>query len=140
MNHKSSLHASPAASMRAHALALLAPLPASAATGTPPSGQPTTSTYSQQDLLKNWAFSVCLATVSKDAATKADANATAGAYMEFGRQGVEAYDEMRKLVETFAARRYSGSTGAEFNTMKCIDLLHSVELEGLSVRLTRTTK
>jgi len=99
-----------------------------------------TQTYSQRDLLKNWAFSACLAAVSKDAATKADANAAAGAYLEFGRQGIEAYNELHKLVETYAARRYAGSTGAEYNTMKCIDLLHSAELDKLATKLSRSTR
>lgn len=99
-----------------------------------------TSTYSQRDLLKNWAFSACLAAVSKDAGTKADANATAGAYLEFGRQGIEAYNELHKLVETYAARRYEGSTGAEYNTMKCIDLLHSAELDRLATRLAGSAR
>lgn len=94
-----------------------------------------TSTYSQKDLLKNWALSACLATVTKDAATKADASATASAYLEFGRQGVEAYDELRKLVAAYAARRYAGSIAGEFNTMKCIDMLHSTELDKLTTRL-----
>jgi hypothetical protein len=96
-----------------------------------------TATYSQRDLLKNWAFSVCLAAISKDAAAKADANATAGAYLEFGRQGIEAYQALHELVDSFVARRYAGSTGAEYNTMKCIDLLHSIELDRLVARLER---
>ena len=126
--------------MKSIAFALLLSLPAAAATNAPPAGQPMTSTYSQRDLLKNWAFSACLAAVSKDAATKADANSTAGAYMEYGRQGVEAYDELRKLVDAYAARRYAGSTGSEFNTMKCIDLMHSSALDRLSTRLAQGTR
>jgi hypothetical protein len=122
------------------AIALLSGVATLAAAGQPASGQPITATYSQRDLLKNWAFSACLAAVSKDAGTKADANATAGAYLEFGQQGIEAYDELRKLVETYAARRYAGSTGAEYNTMKCIDLLHSAELDTLAARLARSPK
>lgn len=93
--------------------------------------------YSQRDLLKNWAFSVCLATVAKDADAKADANATASAYLEFGHQGIEAYDELRKLAQEYAARHYSGSISSEFNTMKCIDLFHSAELDRLAGRLAK---
>ena len=119
---------------------LLSALPAVAAASQPASGQPMTATYSQRDLLKNWAFSACLAAVSNDAGTKADANATAGAYLEFGRQGIEAYNELHKLVDAYAARRYAGSTGAEYNTMKCIDLLHSAELDRLATRLAGSAK
>lgn len=126
--------------LKGHALALLmAALPALAAAA-PAAPQPTTPTYSQQDLLKNWAFSFCLATVSKDAASRADAQAAAGAYLALGKQDVAAYDKLRKFVDAFAARRQAASTAAEPSTMKCIDLLRSAELDRLSVKLARATK
>ena len=96
-----------------------------------------TARYSEKDLLKNWALSVCLATVVEDAATKEDANATASAFMEYGRQDIEAYEQVRELVERFTARRYFGSIPSSFNTLKCIDLFHSKELDKLTGRLTR---
>lgn len=99
---------------------------------TPPSKASATSTYSQKTLLKNWALSVCLAKVAKNAEFKEDANATAGAYLEFGRQPIEAYDALRELVDRYVRRQYSGSVPSEFNTMKCIDLLNSKELEALA--------
>ncbi|MET3134041.1 hypothetical protein AAKU55_004335 [Oxalobacteraceae bacterium GrIS 1.11] len=99
--------------------------------------KPMTESYSQRNLLKNWALSACLAINAKDAATKADASATASAYMEFGRQRIEAYDELRKLAEKYATLSYSGSIPSEFNTMKCIDLFHSGELDRLVTKLTK---
>ena len=101
------------------------------------SSHPMTESYSQQVLLKNWGLSVCLAMVAQDDDRKADANATASAYMEFGQQGVEAYEEIQKLAEEYANRQYSGSIPSEFNTMKCIDLFHSKELDNLTRRLSR---
>lgn len=96
-----------------------------------------TEGYSQKDLLKNWAFSACLAAVAKDPADRDDANATASAYMEFGHQGTEAYDQLRALAERYATRKYGGSVPSDFNTMKCIDLFHSSELENLARKLAR---
>lgn len=96
-----------------------------------------TETYSQKDLLKNWALSACLAITASDEKAKADANATAGAYMEFGHQGTEAYDALRALAEKYAARHYGGSVPSEFNTMKCIDLYHSAELSKLTAKLAK---
>lgn len=126
--------------MKSTSFALSMACLAMAATSTFGAGQSMTSKYSQRDLLRNWTLSVCLATVYKDPTTKEDANQTAAAYLEYGRQGIEAYDELRKLVDAYAARRYAGSTGAEFNTMKCIDLLNSPELEKLSSKLISKTK
>jgi len=90
---------------------------------------PATQSYSQRDLLKNWALSRCLAAVTNDKETKDDGQATAAAYLEFGKQPIEAYEELDALVEKFAQRKYSGSIPSKFNTMKCIDLFHSKELE-----------
>jgi hypothetical protein len=99
-----------------------------------------TASYSQTDLLKNWALSTCLATVATDPALRADANATASAYMEFGHQAPEAYAALRELAESYAARRYSGSVEGRFDTMKCIDLFHSRELNSLATRLAKPSK
>lgn len=103
-------------------------------------GAPMTASYSQTDLLKNWALSACLATVATDPALRADANATASAYMEFGHQAPEAYAALRELAETYAARNYSGSVEGRFDTMKCIDLFHSRELNNLATRLAKPSK
>ena len=95
------------------------------------------SKYSQKTLLKNWALSRCLGQVYSDPKTKEDANATASAYLESGRQPVEAYDALSELVNRYANQRYTGSVKSEFNTMKCIDLFHSRELEELTSRLSK---
>lgn len=126
-----------AASIKRVAMTALVALPTFAATAAPPTQPPATPPYSQQDLLKNWAFSVCLATVSKDAATRADAHAAAGAYLAQGKQDVVAYDKLRKFVDAFAARR---SNAEDPSTMKCIDLLRSAELDRLSAKLARMAK
>lgn len=98
---------------------------------------PMTGTYSQKTLLKNWALSVCLAAIAKDAAARDDANATASAYLEFGRQKIEAYDTLRALAHQYANRKYGGSIKSDFNTMKCIDLFHSKDLDRLVIKLVR---
>lgn len=99
-------------------------------------GEPQTEKYSQSALLKNWALSVCLATVAKNVSEREDANATASAYLEFGRQPIDAYDALRALVERYAHRKYGGSIKSEFNTMKCIDLFHSKDLDALARKLS----
>ena len=96
-----------------------------------------TEKYSQKTLLKNWTLSVCLAKISKDPEAKNDANATASAYLEFGHQRIETYDALRNLAERYANRKYGGSIKSEFNTMKCIDLFHSKELDDLARRFAR---
>jgi hypothetical protein len=94
--------------------------------------------YSQKILLKNWALSRCLAQVLPEGSAKDDANATAGGYLEFGNQPIEAYEDLSKLVDKYVALHYAGSVKSDFNTMKCIDLFHSKELEEAVTRLSNT--
>jgi hypothetical protein len=94
------------------------------------------SKYSQKTLLKNWALSRCLGQVYADDKTKEDANASASAYLEFGRQPVEAYEAFGAVIDKYAHKKYAGSVPSEFNTMKCIDLFHSKELDRLASKLS----
>jgi hypothetical protein len=96
-----------------------------------------TERYSQKNLLKNWALAVCLAEIAHDVRDRADASAAASAYLEFGKQPLEAYDALRNLAKKFARLDYQGSIDSEFNTMKCIDLFHSSELDKLAASLSR---
>ena len=98
---------------------------------------PMTSTYSQKNLLKNWALSICFAQISKDNSNKEDAGKTAGAYLEFGHQPLEAYEDLRLIVKKYVNLKYSGSVDSDFNTMKCIDLFHSKELDQLTTKLAK---
>jgi hypothetical protein len=97
-------------------------------------------TYSQKTLLKSWALSHCLARVYKDPATKKDANATASAYLEFGHQSLELYEKLSVLVEKYSSQPLSGSVSSDFNTMKCINMLNSKELEQFTEMESRTKK
>jgi hypothetical protein len=93
--------------------------------------------YSQRTLLKNWALSRCLGRVAVNQQSRDDAYATAAAYLEFGSQGMDAYESLQVLVDKYAAKTYSGSIKSDFNTMKCIDLFHSEELSNAVKRFSR---
>jgi hypothetical protein len=100
----------------------------------PLAAQPANSGTSRSDqkiLMKNWALSICFARIAQDAQTKKDAGATARAYLENSQQGVEAFEQIGKLVDKYVKLQYGGSDKADYNTMKCIDLFHSKELDRL---------
>jgi hypothetical protein len=99
--------------------------------------QSETDRYSQKTLLKNWALSRCLGEVYTDAKTKEDAYAAASAYLEFGRQPIEVYEALSTVVNKYASRSYAGSVNSNFNTMKCIDLLNSKELDELTNKFSK---
>jgi hypothetical protein len=94
------------------------------------------SSYSQKTLMKNWALSRCLGQVYGDGKATEDANASASAYLEFGRQPIEAYEALSVVIGKYANKKYAGSLRSDFNTMKCIDLFHSKELDELSSKFS----
>jgi len=96
-----------------------------------------TQRFSQKELLKNWALTICLANTVKDDADKHDAKVTASAYFEFSRLPVEDLDPLRQLAIKYASQKYSGSVPGDYNIMKCIDLFYSTELDRLATKLIR---
>ena len=93
--------------------------------------------YSQKTLLKNWALSRCLGRIATDEKSRGDAYATASAYLEFGHQGMDVYKKLDVLIDKYAGKSYRGSIQSDFNTMKCIDLFHSKELDQFVNKATR---
>lgn len=93
--------------------------------------------YAQKALLKNWAMSRCLAEAYSDQSSKDDANASAAAYLESGNQPIEAYEKLGELAVKYAKLNYGSVSGSKLNTMKCIDLFNSKELDALASRLSR---
>ncbi len=98
---------------------------------------PQTRHYDQKTLLKNFALSICFAQIAQDERTAKDAGSTASAYLEFGRQDLAVYEQIRALVARYLSYPYGGSVPSEFNTMKCIDLFHSKELDRLTTQAVR---
>ncbi|SMC18529.1 Type VI secretion system (T6SS), amidase immunity protein [Andreprevotia lacus DSM 23236] len=97
-----------------------------------PYGPHNTDKYTQREMLKNWALSVCIAmSWDKKGVDKVadDAGGTASGYFEYSNAPDAAFDEVRKLASKYAHLEYGGSIPGEFNTMKCIDLFHSDELD-----------
>src|SRR3990167_9386983 len=74
--------------------------------------------YSQNLLFKNWVLSRCLAKAYPSDESKKDAEATASAYLEFGKAGIAAYEKAEILVDKYLSAAYDGSVHSSFNTMK----------------------
>lgn len=87
--------------------------------------------YPPAEMFRNYALSSCLADAVQGAGVKADAAAAAAGYLELGAGPLEAYTQATELGREFLARSYEGSRDVPYNTMKCIDLLHSPELQAL---------
>ena len=89
------------------------------------------SKLSQTSILKHWVLSRCISKVYSSAEAKADAEASAAAYLECSKLPIEAFNQGDVLVDAFLAKRYGGSVSSPYNTLKCIDLFQSKELDSL---------
>ena len=89
--------------------------------------QPASNT--QAELLKNWALCRCLAKSDRSESARADAEKSAASYLEMGTAEIETYEKLERLVDGFLQRTYSGSVASRYDTMKCIDLFRSAELQ-----------
>ncbi len=86
----------------------------------------------QAALLKKWALSRCLAKASADSPAGDDAAKTAAAYLEMGTAEIEVYEKVDALAGSYLKREYTGSVKSNYNTMKCLDLFDSDELDRLA--------
>jgi len=93
---------------------------------------PQRAAYSPAQYLKNFALSACIAAGYRAEEVKQDGAAAAGGYLELGSFPFAAYDAAAALGKTYLARDYAGKSGAQLTLMKCIDLFHSQELDGLA--------
>jgi hypothetical protein len=82
-------------------------------------------------LLRKWTLSRCLARASADSPGGDDAAKTAAAYLERGTSGIDVYEKLEALAGRYLERQYTGSVQSNYNTMKCLDLYDSDELDRL---------
>ena len=88
--------------------------------------------YTPVQYLKNFALSVCLAEGFQSDEVKKEANAAAGGYLELGKFPIEAHEQAAAIAKKYLAMDYPGKSGRQLTVMKCIDLLHSSELDRLA--------
>lgn len=87
--------------------------------------------YSSAEYLKNYALSVCIAEGYSAKEVKNDAAAAAQGYTEFGDYSLEAHTAVRALAKEFLAKPYDSMSGEPMTMAKCIDLVHSQELQAI---------
>lgn len=85
----------------------------------------------QESIFKNWVLSRCLSYTFKDPIQKQDALNTASAYLEQSTLSVEQLTSSEPLIKNYLSKKYDGSIEGTFNTMKCIDLFNSSDLDTL---------
>jgi hypothetical protein len=86
----------------------------------------------QAAILKKWTLSRCLSQAAGETPAGDDAAKTAAAYLEMGNAAIEVYEKLDALAKSFLTRTYTGSVKSAYDTMKCIDLFESEELDQMA--------
>lgn len=86
---------------------------------------------SEHETFNDYATAICLGTAFDDNAVKADFNKAANGYMERGNMPLEAYEELRVLVNSWLQKDYPSKRGGQVQSAKCFDLRGSGELRAL---------
>ncbi len=88
--------------------------------------------------LKSYALTICLARGFPDnKALTTETHAAARAYIDFGKFGIDAYNEAAALAHRFVAQHYESEHGEKLTVLKCLDLFHSKELATLAQKYHR---
>jgi hypothetical protein len=87
------------------------------------------ASHAEADVLKNWALCRCIGKAAHNEPFGDDASKSAAAYLEQGSGKIETYQRIDALVDSYLARKYTGSVPSSYQMMKCIDLFRSRELE-----------
>jgi hypothetical protein len=87
----------------------------------------------EKKIYKSWVLSRCLSTIQSTDQEKQDALNSASAYLEQSSLPVEAFTNALPLITEFISKDYRGSIQGSFNTMKCVDLFYSDELNRLFI-------
>lgn len=85
----------------------------------------------EQGGFKKYAAAVCFGSAFDDDAVKADFNKAANGYMERGNMPLEAYEELRALVNSWLQKDYPSKHGGQMQSAKCFALYDSAELQSL---------
>jgi hypothetical protein len=93
--------------------------------------------YSDAELLRNWALARCLSKAFPGSPLEPDAAAAGAGYVEWGSVEADAYTEIATLADRFLSRTYGSQSGQPLQTMKCIDLFHSAELDRIVKRYAK---
>lgn len=77
---------------------------------------------------KNFAMAICVGSAFSDEAVKSDFNKSANGFMERGNMPLEAYGDLRALVNKWLNKNYPSKHGGQVSSAKCFDLVNSQEL------------
>lgn len=80
---------------------------------------PAMDSFKQPEVFQNWLQNRCIGKISQDEKLKDDAFKSAASWLEVSRLSIDAFHEGDLLIDNYLKLKMSGSTGGEYNVLKC---------------------
>ena len=83
----------------------------------------------EKEYFKKFALAMCFGKSFKHNKLQKDVGRSLNGYREYGRMDLEAYEELRHLVDLWRNKDYSTKDGEQIHIPKCLDLYESKDLD-----------
>ncbi|WP_105638827.1 T6SS amidase immunity protein Tai4 family protein [Cronobacter dublinensis] len=95
------------------------------------------SDVSQPQIFTQWVQSRCIASIADSAALKADANASAAAWLEASELPVEAFNAADAVIAQALKTRVGGTAKTDYRVLKCALIAQSADVQALYQQFAR---
>ncbi|CCJ77509.1 hypothetical protein VG539_003393 [Cronobacter muytjensii] len=99
--------------------------------------QPSISDFTQPQIFAQWVQSRCIGAIADSAALKADANASAAAWLEASDLPIEAFNQADSVIAQALKTPLGGTTKNDYRVLKCALIAQSPETDALYKRFSR---
>ncbi|WP_394805334.1 T6SS amidase immunity protein Tai4 family protein [Cronobacter dublinensis] len=97
----------------------------------------TVSEFTQPQIFTQWVQSRCIASIADSAALKADANASAAAWLEASELPVEAFNAADAVIAQALKTRVGGTAKTDYRVLKCALIAQSADVQALYQQFAR---
>ncbi|WP_336282147.1 T6SS amidase immunity protein Tai4 family protein [Cronobacter dublinensis] len=95
------------------------------------------SDVSQPQRFTQWVQSRCIASIADSAALKADANASAAAWLEANELPAEAFNAADAVIAQALKTRVGGTAKTDYRVLKCALIAQSADVQALYQQFAR---
>ncbi|MDI6427189.1 T6SS amidase immunity protein Tai4 family protein [Cronobacter dublinensis] len=95
------------------------------------------SEFTQPQIFTQWVQSRCIASIADSAALKADANASAAAWLEASELPVEAFNAADAVIAQALKTRVGGTAKTDYRVLKCALIAQSADVRALYQQFAR---
>ncbi|EOC5257274.1 T6SS amidase immunity protein Tai4 family protein [Enterobacter asburiae] len=93
---------------------------------------PDISAFSQQQIFENWVQNRCIGKIADSKALKADAEASAAAWLEASNLPVEGFEKADKVIVSLLKEKVGGTEPGHYQVLKCSLIANSDAIRPLN--------